>query len=132
VDEVGYLATEKTKLRDGMRSASVCLLSERDVLKALELAICQTYPDTVFTEQILTPGECTVGMSNTRPRLDPTVRQRWGPDARFRAYANLETHTTNSHAAGAVDILRERLYSIENNPEILQDACVKRPDNERH
>ncbi|KAF7586509.1 hypothetical protein BBP40_008777 [Aspergillus hancockii] len=126
VDEVGYLATENTRLRDSMRSASVSLLSEENVLDALELAICQqSYPNTVSTEQMLTPGECTVGMSNSRCRSDPSVRQMWGPDARFRAYANLEAHMTNRHAAGAVEILRERLSSIEHSPDILDDPCVR-------
>ncbi|KAB8239114.1 uncharacterized protein BDW43DRAFT_319357 [Aspergillus alliaceus] len=122
VDEIGHLATDNLKLREGIRAASVCLLSEQNVLDALEIAITrQSDPKQSSTGRVLTSDQYTVGMSNTRHRSDPTVRQMWGKEARFSAYANFEMYTTRQRNSDAVDKVRKTIAAIENNPEMLDD-----------
>ncbi|GAB1210492.1 hypothetical protein APSETT445_009286 [Aspergillus pseudonomiae] len=123
VDEIGYLATDNLRLREGLRAASVCLLSEQNILDALEIAITrQSFSKKAPTgQQVLISDDYTVGMNNTKHRSDPTVRQMWGKDARFRAYANFEAHTARQYNSSALDKVRETIASIENNPEILDD-----------
>ncbi|KAB8261609.1 hypothetical protein BDV32DRAFT_137194 [Aspergillus pseudonomiae] len=123
VDEIGYLATDNPRLREGLRAASVCLLSEQNILDALEIAITrQSFSKKAPTgQQVLISDDFTVGMNNTKHRSDPTVRQMWGKDARFRAYANFEAHTARQYNSSALDKVRETIASIEKNPEILDD-----------
>ncbi|KAE8310676.1 hypothetical protein BDV41DRAFT_590299 [Aspergillus transmontanensis] len=124
VDEIGYLATDNLRLREGMRAASVCLLSEQNVLDALEIAITrQSFSEKHSTGQVLTSDEYTIGMSNIRHRSDPTVRQLWGKDARFSSYANFEAYTTKQQNSDAVEKVRATIANIESNPAILDDPC---------
>ncbi|KAE8381588.1 hypothetical protein BDV26DRAFT_301221 [Aspergillus bertholletiae] len=123
VDEIGYLATENVRLREGLRAASVCLLSEQNILDALEAAITQQSFKESATGRILTSDENTVGMSNIRHRSDPTVRQLWGKEARFSAYANFEAHTTRQGNSDVLDKVMETIANVANNPEILDDPC---------
>ncbi|KAA8642269.1 hypothetical protein EYZ11_006662 [Aspergillus tanneri] len=124
VDEIGYLSTDNLRLREGMRAGSVRLLNEQNVLDAVEIAVArQSISKKNPTEQVLTSDEYTVGMNNIRHRSDPTVRQLWGKDARFSAYANFEAYTMRQHNSDAIDKVRETIANIENNPEILDDPA---------
>ena len=124
VDEIGYLATDNLRLREGMRAASVSLLSEQDVLDALEVAITRQRFKETSTRRVLISDENTLGMSNMRHRSDPTVRQLWGKEARFSAYANFETHATRQLNSGAIEKVMETIAIIENSPELLDDPCL--------
>ncbi|KAJ5578021.1 uncharacterized protein N7459_006985 [Penicillium hispanicum] len=125
VDDVGFLATQDTKLRERMRGASVRLLSEQEVLDAFELAILcgGVTHNSSSTGSLRIPNNFIVGMSSTKSLADPSVRSLWGQDARFRAYGNLDSKQQVSHELQNEVLGFQKLISmIKNNPEMLNDA----------
>lgn len=128
VDDVGFLATQDLKLRERMRSASVRLLSEGEVLDAFELAIlCGDTKEAKHTcNNRKTPlrmsNNFIVGMSSRKSLADPSVRSLWGQDARFRAYGNFDTRLETSQDLIKDGFsLHQMISTVEKNPEILND-----------
>ncbi|KAE8131072.1 KR domain-containing protein [Aspergillus pseudotamarii] len=129
VDDVGFLATQDIKLRERMRSGSVRLLSEQEVMDAFEIAIFHSSPrqSAKPPEPLRIEGNLIVGMSSTKSLADPSVRPLWGQDARFRFYDKLDLQQGPSHdkLEGAAR-LRNMLATLEKEPEILNDLSQKK------
>ncbi|KAB8229925.1 type I polyketide synthase [Aspergillus alliaceus] len=125
VDDIGFLATKDRRLRDRMRSAAVRLLREQEVLDAFEIAMSQCRSKKAAlsgASGLRVPNNVIVGMSNTKSLVDPSVRTLWGQDARFSAYANIDTvEKQPQHSANSVVGLQKLFQSAKNNPELLND-----------
>lgn len=108
VDDIGFLATQNTRIRNNMRAASVRMLREQEVLDAFEVAITgRTVPLSSFSRTSLVPQEFAVGLSSTKPLADPTVRPLWGEDARFMHYRDVASTPSDEPTALPVEALRE-------------------------
>ena len=128
VDDVGFLATQDLKLRERMRSASVRLLSEEEVLDAFELAIlCGHAKEAKHTcnnrqTPLRVSNNFIVGMSSRKSLTDPSVRSLWGQDARFRAYGKFDTRLETSQDLIKDGFsLHQMISAVEKNPEVLND-----------
>lgn len=128
VDDVGFLATQDPTLRERMRSGSVRLLSEQEVLDAFELAI---FSDDVertsnSSNSLQIPNNLIVGMSSTKSLADATVRPLWGQDARFRAYSHLDFDPeATTDASKLATSLRYMVSLLENDPDTLDGPAWK-------
>jgi hypothetical protein len=125
VYDVGYLATQNTKLRDRAASASVRLLSEREVLDAFEVAIfwADSTPAPRLLGSLHASNTLTVGMSSTKSISDPFVRPLWAPDARFRKYLNLDLkHQTSRDPLKQAPTLQHIIDDLKRNPDIITDV----------
>jgi hypothetical protein len=125
VNDVGYLATQNTKLRGRMASASVRLLSEREVLDAFEVAIFCAGSTSAhsFPGSLHAPNTLTVGMSSTKSIADPSVRPLWAPDARFRKYLNLDLkYQTSRDPLKQATTVQQIIRDLKRDPDIIKEA----------
>ncbi|RAL12372.1 uncharacterized protein BO97DRAFT_451580 [Aspergillus homomorphus CBS 101889] len=125
VNDVGYLATQNIKLRDRMASASVRLLSEREVLDAFEVAIfcAESTSAPRFLGSLHAPNTLTVGMSSTKSIADPSVRPLWAPDARFRKYFDLDLkYQMSRDPLKQAPTVQHIIHDISKDPDIIKDA----------
>ncbi|KAJ9482561.1 hypothetical protein VN97_g10867 [Penicillium thymicola] len=128
VDDVGFLAAQDPTLRERMRSASVRLLSEQEVLDAFELAIFSgDFKGNSNSSDLLNiPNNLIVGMSSTKSLADATVRPLWGQDARFRAYSHLDFDPeATADASKIAPSLRYMISLLENDPDTLDGPAWK-------
>ncbi|KAK1139769.1 Type I Iterative Polyketide synthase (PKS) [Aspergillus melleus] len=108
VDDIGFLATQNTRVRDNMRAASVRMLQEHEVLDAFEVAITgRTIPLPSISRESLIPQEFAIGMSSTKALSDPTVRPLWGNDARFLHYRDVVTPVSNDRTVAPMNAVRQ-------------------------
>ncbi|KAJ5279937.1 hypothetical protein N7478_005309 [Penicillium angulare] len=125
VDDVGFLATQDLTLRARMRSAAVRLLHEQEVIDGFELAMVHSGPKKTIESSngsLQPPNNVIVGMNSTKSLKGPSVRPLWGQDARFRAYANLDTkHEPAQSTLNKASQLRQILASIKDEPTYLDD-----------
>jgi NAD(P)-dependent dehydrogenase (short-subunit alcohol dehydrogenase family) len=129
VNDVGYLATQNTKLRGRLASASVRLLSEREVLDAFEVAIfcADSKSAPRFPGSLHAPKTLTVGMSSTKSITDPSVRPLWAPDARFRKYLNLDRKYQTSHdPLKQGPTLQHIIHDLKKDPDIIKDMSWRK------
>ncbi|OJJ07905.1 hypothetical protein ASPVEDRAFT_89138 [Aspergillus versicolor CBS 583.65] len=122
VNDVGYLATHNTRFRDHAASASVRLLSEREVLDAFEVAIfCADSKPA--PRSLHAPNTLTVGMSSTKSIADPSVRPLWGPDARFRKYLDLDLkYQTSGDPLKQAPTLQHIIQDLMKDPNLIKDV----------
>ncbi|KAF4767156.1 hypothetical protein HAV15_009313 [Penicillium sp. str.  len=128
VDDVGFLATQDPTLRERMRSASVRLLSEQEVLDAFELAIFSDDLERTSnsSDSLQIPNNLIVGMSSTKSLADATVRPLWGQDARFRVYSHLDFDPeATTDASKLAPSLRYMISLLENDPDTLDGPAWK-------
>ncbi|GKZ24039.1 type I Iterative Polyketide synthase (PKS) [Aspergillus brasiliensis] len=129
VKDGGGLVSRDPKVLQMMQAASVRLLTEEELLEGLELAIRQCNsqsPSPSSSQGATTSDTCIIGLGNTRPTSDPTVRTAWPPsDARFALYANVEVKEVQTVTATG-SVIRELMRKVEQNPALLED-----PDTER-
>ncbi|KAJ5415221.1 hypothetical protein N7465_003916 [Penicillium sp. CMV-2018d] len=128
VDDVGFLAAKDPTLRERMRSASVRLLSEQEVLDAFELAIFSgdLKGNSNSPDSLQIPNNLIVGMSSTKSLADVTVRPLWGQDARFRAYSHLDFDPeATADASKLAPSLRYMISVLENDPDTLDGPAWK-------
>ncbi|KAJ5107592.1 hypothetical protein N7456_004267 [Penicillium angulare] len=125
VDDVGFLATQDLTLRDRMRSGAVRLLHEQEVIDGFELAMIHSGTEKTIESpngSLQPPNNFIVGMNSTKSLMDPSVRPLWGQDARFRAYAALDTkHEPAQNALDKASQLRQMLASIKDESTYLDD-----------
>lgn len=129
VEDCGLIKRDARVLQ-AMQAASVRLLTEEELLEGLELAIHQsnapvptftTFPSASISQEI-TSDACIIGLGNTRPTSNPTVRTAWPvSDSRFALYIHIELKKEQSTTAGGA-ALKEILRRIEQNPAMLEDA----------
>ncbi|KAL4931451.1 uncharacterized protein BDV17DRAFT_288988 [Aspergillus undulatus] len=117
VEEVGMMAQNPDVLQRA-QAAHVMFPSEQQLIKGLELALseCSAPP---AAESMLS-ASCIIGLSNTKPLSNPSVRPYWVRDARFSLYANLESKSTEP-VQGQSNELRLLLRRVEQNPLLLND-----------
>ncbi|PLB49359.1 putative polyketide synthase [Aspergillus steynii IBT 23096] len=110
VDDIGFLATQSTRVRDNMNAASVRMLHEHEVLDAFEVAITgRTVPLPSFSRTSLIPQEFAIGMSSTKALSDPSVRPLWADDARFLHYRDIATSASDDQTLAPVNTLRQMI-----------------------
>jgi hypothetical protein len=125
VDEIGCLAEDPKLLRQARLTATY-LVPEADLIDTLQVAIMQSHSQDNRGGYSLGSSVLGVGMSPAKgggqgsdSSLPP---QYWeAPDARFRAYKNLQS-AVKAKEAGEVDDLRECMNEIEKNPTLLHQA----------
>lgn len=128
VDDVGFLATQDNTLRERMRSASVRLLNEQEVLDAFELAIFSDdlRKTSKSSGSLQIPNNLIVGMSSTKSLADATVRPLWGQDARFRAYSHVDFDPESpADASKFSQSIRYMISLLEKEPETLDRPAWK-------
>ncbi|KAL5342666.1 hypothetical protein BJX70DRAFT_394501 [Aspergillus crustosus] len=126
VEDVGMMAQSPEALQRA-QLASVCFPSEQQLIDGLKLALSQcAVPPGPESRMSST---CIIGLSNTKPLSNPTVRPYWTRDARFSLYTNLESKSTEP-VQGQSNELRALLRRVEQNPALLNDpeseAIVRR------
>ncbi|RAK93847.1 KR-domain-containing protein [Aspergillus costaricaensis CBS 115574] len=118
VEDCGIVSRD-AKLLQAMQAASVRLVREDELLEGLELAIRQCNSPPISVNQGITSDACIIGLGNTRPTSDPTVRTAWVPsDSRFSVYANIEMKEGQSATAGGAAI-KELLRRVDQNLAML-------------
>lgn len=128
VDDVGFLAAQDPTLREHMRSASVRLLSEQEILDEFELAIFSGdfKGNSNSSDSLNIPNNLIVGMSSTKSLADATVLPLWGQDARFRAYSHLDFDPEATTDAFKVAPSHRYMISLlENDPDTLDGPAWK-------
>ena len=130
VEDCGMISRD-AKMLQAMQAASVRLVREDELLEGLELAIRQSNAPFSPTESApttslgITSDACIVGLGNTRPTSDPTVRTVWPPsDPRFSLYNNIELKEGQEKTAGGA-AFKELLRRIEQNPAMLLEPDVE-------
>ncbi|KAL4863599.1 hypothetical protein BDV12DRAFT_206352 [Aspergillus spectabilis] len=126
VEDVGMMAQNPEALQRA-QIASVCFPSEQQLIDGLKLALSQCVVPPKPSSKM--SSTCIIGLSNTKPLSNPSVRPYWTRDARFNLYKNLETKSTSS-IQGQSNELRTLLRRVEQNPSLLNDpeseAIVRR------
>ncbi|KAL2844526.1 hypothetical protein BJY01DRAFT_248143 [Aspergillus pseudoustus] len=126
VEDVGMMAQNPEVLQRA-QLASVCFPSEQQLIDGLKLALSQcAAPPLPDSKQ---SSSCIIGLSNTKPLSNPSVRPYWVRDARFSIYANIESGSSEP-VQGQSNELRSLLRRVEQNPALLNDpeseAIVRR------
>ncbi|KAL3478889.1 hypothetical protein BJX99DRAFT_268945 [Aspergillus californicus] len=126
VEEVGMMARNAEALHRA-QAASITFPTEQQLIDGLKLALshCACPPPQEFMHS----ASCIIGLSNTKPLSNPSVRPFWVRDARFSLYTNLENKSTEP-VQGQSNELRALLRRVEQNPSLLNDpeaeAIVRR------
>ncbi|KAL3456975.1 hypothetical protein BJX64DRAFT_296261 [Aspergillus heterothallicus] len=126
VEDVGMMAQNPEVLQRA-QLASVCFPSEQQLIDGLKLALSQCAVPPPSSER--QSSSCIIGLSNTKPLSNPSVRPYWVRDARFSLYTNLESKSSEP-VQGQSNELRSLLRRVEQNPALLNDpeseAIVRR------
>ncbi|KAL4997452.1 hypothetical protein BDV10DRAFT_186245 [Aspergillus recurvatus] len=118
IEEVGMMAASPEAMQRA-QAAAVCFPSEQQLIDGLKLALSQcTVPPLL--ESLLSTS-CMIGLSNTKPLSNPSVRPYWVRDVRFSIYKNLESRSTEAVQGGQSNELRSLLRRVEQNPSLLND-----------
>ncbi|KAL4735276.1 hypothetical protein BDV11DRAFT_173962 [Aspergillus similis] len=118
IEEVGMMAANQEAMQRA-QAASVCFPSEQQLIDGLKLALsqCAVPPPS----KPLLSTSCIIGLSNTKPLSNPSVRPYWVRDIRFAIYKNLESRSTEAVQGGQSNELRSLLRRVEQNPLLLND-----------
>ncbi|KAL6237837.1 hypothetical protein BDW75DRAFT_237890 [Aspergillus navahoensis] len=127
IEEVGMMAANPEAMQRA-QAASVCFPSEQQLIDGLKLALSQCAQPP--TSKSLLSTSCVIGLSNTKPLSNPSVRPYWVRDVRFSIYKNLESRSTEAVQGSQSNELRSLLRRVEQNPSLLNDpeseAIVRR------
>lgn len=118
IDEVGMMAANQEAMQRA-QAASVCFPSEQQLIDGLKLALsqCAVPPSS----KSLLSTSCIVGLSNTKPLSNPSVRPYWVRDVRFAIYKNIESRSIEAVQGGQSNELHTLLRRVEQNPSLLND-----------
>ncbi|KAF3484394.1 Fum1p [Arthroderma uncinatum] len=111
VEDVG-MVSQNSSLLQNAQSASLRLVSEKELIEGLQLAIRQSH--TAYSPDDMTSSSCIIGLGNTKPLSAPGVRALWARDARFTLYSNLELEGVG-HEPGEIDEIKIMLGKIQQN-----------------
>lgn len=130
--EIGCLAQDP-KLLSVLRANSVRLLEEKQLMEALELAICQQKQQQPVADSSssgdLTSPVLAVGMGSTKPHSNPDVTPPWPRDARFGAYYIHDSQDDGAnHNVDGGDGSRgsSLIAEVENNRYVLHEPGIER------
>ncbi|KAF4231532.1 hypothetical protein CNMCM8980_005228 [Aspergillus fumigatiaffinis] len=110
--DIGCVSENSPLTLEYSRSISWQILRERNLLQALELAVLGG------------PQQLAVGLGTTKVFSEQISGAPWGQDARFDAWSNVMTESSNSGSGEGSD-LRKFLESIEQNPILLDDQTTE-------
>lgn len=121
VEDVGMVSRDDRLLR-AIRSTSIRLLSEKEVLQGLQVAIVRSRYDSTSPAEMSSDCIVNVGLSITKPVSDASNHNQETTDARFAVYANMQESTNEKRRPQLVDNkFRSLITRIEENPLILND-----------
>ncbi|GIC87841.1 type I iterative polyketide synthase [Aspergillus udagawae] len=114
--DIGYIPENSPKTLQYARSASAQIVTEQDLLHALELAI--------LSGPLKGPSQLVLGLGTSKPLSECAAQPLWGQDARFLAWQNVLTATEGQTTAKREELRR----FIE---DIKRDLCILyKPDTE--
>ncbi|GFF60843.1 lovastatin nonaketide synthase [Aspergillus udagawae] len=108
--DIGYIPENSPQTLQYARSASAQIVTEKDLLHALELAI--------LSGPLKGPCQLALGLGTSKPLLECAVQPIWGQDARFLAWQNALT-ATEGQVASKREGLRRFMEEIKGDPSIL-------------
>ena len=121
MEDVGYVSQNPAVLEQ-FRATGAHTLEEKDLLDAMQMAICQPRPAKPSKDAFSNPSHFTIGLRSTRPLSDPGNRTIWKRDIRMALYRNLEVAADTSGGM-ASEGLKEFLSSASIDPAILDDKA---------
>ncbi|GFF30084.1 lovastatin nonaketide synthase [Aspergillus udagawae] len=114
--DIGYIPENSPNTLQYARSASAQIVTEQDLLHALELAI--------LSGPLKGPSQLVLGLGTSKPLSECAAQPLWGQDARFLAWQNVLTATEGQTTAKREELRR----FIE---DIKRDLCILyKPDTE--
>jgi NADPH:quinone reductase-like Zn-dependent oxidoreductase/NAD(P)-dependent dehydrogenase (short-subunit alcohol dehydrogenase family)/aryl carrier-like protein len=124
VEDVGFVSRTQNVL-DSLKATSARLITEKEFLDYLQLAINLSRPSNTQTQTSLA-GFCNRaqiihGMECSLPITDPQNNVIWKRDPRMAIYRNIKT-AGSSHVGETVDALRQFLASATADPKILDQS----------
>ena len=125
VDEVGYISRTPAA-KETMLAMSGRLISERDFLEALQLAIARSIAPPVTEKKLVgtrgihfqNPCQITQALECRLPIMDPQNNIIWKRDPRMAIYRNIETVATDG--ASATGGMKPFLAAMAENPSQLE------------
>jgi thioester reductase-like protein len=114
--DVGYISENSPKTLEYARSASSQIVTEQDLLHALELSI--------LSGPLKGPTQLCLGLGTSKSLSECAAQPIWGQDARFLGWQNVLTATEGQTTAKR-DELRRLLEDVKRDPSILY-----KPDTE--
>lgn len=122
VEDFG-MASQSQDLLAKLRYSSVRLVSEKEAIEGLQIAIQQArYP--ILTAKS-TSSPCIIGLGTTKPLSDQSIRCPWTRDAPFSIDANFDFNGPTSTGAGN-DALKMLLRRIKQNPPLLNNKATEK------
>ena len=127
VDDVGYIS-RMPAAKDTMLAMSGRLISERDFLEALHLAIVRSIVPPVMEKKLVgtsgihfqNPSQITQALECRLPIMDPQNNIIWKRDPRMAIYRNIETVAADR--ASATGGMKPFLAEMAENPSLLEQA----------
>ncbi|RAL13936.1 polyketide synthase [Aspergillus homomorphus CBS 101889] len=110
--DIGYIPEKSQRTLELNRSLRMQVLSERDLLQVLELAILGG------------PSQIALGLSTTASSSEASAKPWWARDARFAAWNHLSTTGGPVSDGGQEDELRRFLAEVDEDPSILDDPAT--------
>lgn len=111
MSDAGFAYESAPKLIQRARSASMRTVEERELVQALELAICRS-------------GQIALGLGTTKPLSSSGVVPPWTRDARYSLWSNIVS--AEQPASSSLDgDLKELMEAVKSNPHILDDPTIK-------
>jgi hypothetical protein len=108
--DVGYISENSPKTLEYARSASLQIVTEQDLLHALELSI--------LSGPLKGPTQLCLGLGTSKPLSECAAQPMWGQDARFLGWLNVLTATEGQTTAKR-DELTRLLEDVKRDPFIL-------------
>lgn len=127
VDDVGYISRTPAA-KETMLAMSGRLISERDFLEALQLAIARSIVPPVMEKELVgtsgihfqNPSQITQALECRLPIMDPQNNIIWKRDPRMAIYRNIETVVTDG--ASATGGMKPFLAEMAEDPSQLEQA----------
>lgn len=125
VDDVGYISRTPAA-KETMLAMSGRLISERDFLEVLQLAIARSIVPPVMEKKLVgtrgihfqNPSQITQALECRLPIMDPQNNIIWKRDPRMALYRNIETVATDG--ASATGGMKPFLAAMAENPSQLE------------
>ncbi|KAF9882858.1 hypothetical protein FE257_004944 [Aspergillus nanangensis] len=140
IEEMGVISRD-TKMLQAMRGSGFWMLSEAEVLEALQLALLQCQIRSTIdrnasetdplVDRISAP--LLVGLGSRRLQADSNALQLWGNDIRFSRYAQLDTAGSHESQSGNIELKKllariridpSTVFQEETRAGIMQELCL--------
>ncbi|GFF24565.1 lovastatin diketide synthase LovF [Aspergillus lentulus] len=108
--DIGYIPENSPKTLEYARAASSLIVTEQDLLHALELSI--------LSGPLKGPTQLSLGLGTSKPPSECAAQPIWGQDARFLGWQNVFTASEGDKTAKREE-LRRFLEDVKRDPSIL-------------